>query len=141
MGNLPPYHLDINQPAFTQTDMDIFGPFTISQGRGRNATVKVWGVIFTCLSTRAVYLDIAASLSMNHCLNVIEQFLATYVNKTKCLYSDNGKNFVGTNKAIQQMYDHITKQKYKRHFANKRIAWHFNTPLMSPQGSAWERMI
>ena len=39
------------------------------------------------------------------------------------------------------MYDPITKQKYKRHLANKLIAWHFNTLLTTPQGSAWERMI
>ena len=51
MGNLPPGHLAVNQPALTRTGMDLYGPFTISQGRGRNATVKVWRMIFTCLST------------------------------------------------------------------------------------------
>ena len=95
---------------------------------------------FTCLSTRAVYLDIAASLSMNNCLNVFQRFLATYGDKIKCFYSDNGTNFAGTDKAILQMYDRINKQKYKRHFVNKSIVWHFNTPLACRQGGAWELM-
>ena len=121
MGNLPPGHLALNQPAFIHTGVDFFGSFTISQGRGRNTTVKMLGVIFTWLATRAVYLDIAASLSMAHCLNVIERFLAKYGDKTKCFYSDNDTNFAGADKAIRRMYNRITKQKCKRHFANKRI--------------------
>ena len=98
-------------------------------------------MIFTCLSTRAVYLDIAISLLMTYCLNVIKQFLATYGDKTKCFYSDNGTNFAGTDKAIRRIYNRIKKQKYKCHFANKCIEWHFNTPLTGPQVGAWERII
>ena len=72
MSNLPPGHLAVNQPSFTLLGVDIYGPFTISQGRCRNATTNVCGVILVCLSTRAVYLNVAASPSITHCLNVIE---------------------------------------------------------------------
>ena len=71
MGNLAHGSLAVNQPAFTNTEVDFYGPFTISQGCGHNAMIKVRSIIFTNLSTRAVYLDKAASLSMAHCLNVI----------------------------------------------------------------------
>ena len=115
MCDLPPGRLAVNQAAFTHMGVNFYSSFAISQGHSCNTTAKVWGVIFTCLSTRAVYLNVAASLSMAHCLNVIKIFLATYGDKTRCLYSDNGISFKGTDNAIRRMYTLIDKQKYQWH--------------------------
>ena len=84
MVNLPPGHLTVNQPAFTLMGMDFYSLSAISQGRDCNAIIKVWGLIFTCLSTRAVYSDVVASLSLTYCLNIIKRFLVTYGDKTRC---------------------------------------------------------
>jgi transposase InsO family protein len=40
--------------------MDLFGPLEI--GLTRNRTAKRWGVLFTCLVTRAVFVDLVLSL-------------------------------------------------------------------------------
>ena len=78
---------------------------------------------------------------MDACINVIERFMSQYADITIALYSDNGMNFRGTDNAIKRMFKKNTHQKFKRYYRPKKITWHFNTPLASTQGGAWERLI
>ena len=61
MGNLPQKRLEIFSPPFYQTSVDFFGPIEV--GYGRKRTIKRYGALFTCLTTRAVHLELATSLS------------------------------------------------------------------------------
>ena len=61
MSNLPKARLAINKPPFTITETDYFGPLTIKQGRqtrSADGIFKRYGSIFTCLSTRAVHVEL-----------------------------------------------------------------------------------
>ena len=97
MGNLPQERLEVYAPAFTNTAVDYFEPFTVSHGRGR--TVKRHGALFSCLITRAVHLDLAHSLSTEDLLLVFRRFIAAHCRPIKIL-SDNGNNFVGTEREL-----------------------------------------
>ena len=55
MGPLPRARLEAYHPPFTFTGVDLFGPLTVKWGR---RTAKRWGCLFTCLTTRAVYLEV-----------------------------------------------------------------------------------
>ena len=60
MGDLPSFRTDM-LPAFAVVGMDLLGPQEIKDDvikRGPKRTLKVWIVVFTCLSTRAVHTDI-----------------------------------------------------------------------------------
>ena len=103
------------EPAFTHTGIDYYGPFKVST-RTHGKTHKVWGVIFTCLTCRAVHLDIVDSLSMDACLNVIERFMSQYADVTIAFYSDNGTKFRGTDNAIKRIYNKNTHQKFQRYY-------------------------
>ena len=81
------------------------------------------------------------SLFIAACLNVIECFMSQYADVTIAFYSDNGTNFRGTDNAIKRMYNKNTHQQFQRYYRPKKITWHFNTPLASTQGGAWERLI
>ena len=62
MAEFPSVRLQIDTPAFSHVGIDYFGPLMIRQ---RQATMKRYGCIYTCMTTRAVCLDIAADLSNN----------------------------------------------------------------------------
>ena len=61
MAPLPKERLDSYNAPFTNTAVNYFGPMAV--GLNRNRTGKRYGALFTCLVTRAVYLDLAISLS------------------------------------------------------------------------------
>ncbi|XP_070066933.1 uncharacterized protein [Drosophila virilis] len=94
MGDLPIERLSPYTPPFTYTGVDYFGPYDIVVGRGRE---KRWGVLFTCLTVRAVHLDIATSLSTDSYLCVLKSFVA----RRGCprrMRSNNGTNFRGASR-------------------------------------------
>ncbi len=59
MADLPPAHLRLHKPPFYSTGMDCFGPFQIKIGR---RCEKIWGIIFKCLTTRCVHIDLLTSI-------------------------------------------------------------------------------
>ena len=97
MADLPIERLAVHTPAFHHTAVDYFGPLEVAYGRGRS--VKRYGALFTCLTTRAVYLDLAKSLSTEDFLLVLRRFLSFY-SKPESIHSDNGTNFVGAEKEL-----------------------------------------
>ena len=133
MGQHPVSRAATWEPAFSHTGIDYFGPFQTTTGT-RNKTTKRWGVIFTCLRSWAIHLDIVDSLSMDACINALEWFLAQYPDVTVTFYTNNGTNFQGTSNAKNRMYNKNIYQELQRYFRPRRISWHFNTPSVSSQG-------
>ena len=140
LGEHPRARAATFEPAFSHTGIDYFRPFHTTTGT-RNRTSKHWGVIFTCLTSRAIHLDIVDSLSMDACINALERFLSQYADATIAFYSDNGTNFQGTDNAMKRMHDKNLHHEFQRYFRPRRISWHFNTPSSTSQGGAWERLI
>ena len=60
MADLPALRLVPCTPPSNDTAYDYFGPYTVKIGR--NKTAKPYGVLFTCLNTRAVHLEMAVEL-------------------------------------------------------------------------------
>lgn len=91
MGQLPTDRLTPFVRPFTYTGIDYFGPFDVAIGRRRE---KRWVALFTCLTVRAVHLEIAADLSTDACILCIRNFVNIRGVPAR-IRSDNGTNFVG----------------------------------------------
>ena len=68
------------------------GPFHVKVGQNKKA--KNYGVIFTCLNTRAVHLELATNCSMMEILQVLRRFFAVRGQPAQIL-SNSGTQFVG----------------------------------------------
>lgn len=103
MAPLPEVRLTPFIRPFTNTGIDYFGPLFVKQDR---SLVKRWVALFTCLSVRAVHLEIVHSLSTKSCIMAIRRFVARR-GSPAAFYSDNGTNFVGANNILME---HIREQ-------------------------------
>jgi hypothetical protein len=89
--NLPNCRLQPYMYLFSKTEVDYFGPMEVTVCRSKE---KRYVVIFTCMSTRAIHLELAGSLSTDSCIMAIRRFISRR-NQPLELYSDNGTNFKG----------------------------------------------
>ncbi|KAK0155313.1 hypothetical protein N1851_002322 [Merluccius polli] len=134
MACLPEDRLLPDKPPFTNTGVDFFGPFNVKRGRG---TVKRYGVMFTCLTLRAVHIEVADSLDTDSCINAIRRFISRRGQVT-IMRSDNGTNFVSSERELREAIQ-LDNGKIERDLQPKGIKWIFNSPAASHQGGVWER--
>ena len=104
IGNLPCERLSIKEPPFSCTGVDYFGPLFVKIRKGTrlsSGTGKRFGVIFTCLTTRACYIDLAGDLSTDSFLLAFRRFTSRR-RKPRLIRSDNGTDFVGAEREIRE---------------------------------------
>ena len=110
MGSLPVHRLTPFMPAFAYTGVDYFGPVTVAMGgRGRRHE-KRWICLFTCLTTRAVHLEVSTGLSLEDFLLCFSRFKSLR-GKPVVVYSDNGTNFLAANKELKEAFKDL-RQRY-----------------------------
>lgn len=137
MANLPRDRVLPDEPPFTNTGVDYFGPFEVKRGR---TSVKRYGVIFTCLAVRAIHLEVASSLDTDSFISALRRFIARR-GQVKLLRSDNGTNFVGAEREIKRAIQEWNTSQIENALHQRGIQWLFNPPTGSHHGGVWERMI
>ena len=73
MTDLPKERLEERFFPFANTGVDYFGPFEV---RFTRESLKRWCCLFTCLTTRAVHVEIVPSLEGDVCLAAITRHIA-----------------------------------------------------------------
>jgi transposase InsO family protein len=137
MGDLPLVRLTTTRRAFVNCGIDYFGPMQITIGRRRE---KRWGVLFTCLATRAVHLELAASLSSDSAILALRRLIARR-GQPATILSDCGTNFVGANKELRAALRGLNARRLQGEALTKGIDWRFNPPAAPHMGGVWERLV
>ncbi|KAK5928662.1 hypothetical protein CgunFtcFv8_013710 [Champsocephalus gunnari] len=137
MADLPRDRVSPDEPPFTRVGVDYFGPFEVKRGR---STVKKYGVLFTCLTVRAIHIEVASSLDTDSFVNALRRFIARRGQVLE-LRSDNGTNFVGAERELREAIERLNIAKINNTLLQKGIKWTFNPPTGSHHGGVWERLI
>lgn len=123
MADLPPARLHLFKPAFYSTGIDCFGPYLEKIGR-RNE--KRWGILFKCMTTRAVYIDLLPRLDTDSFLTALRRFIARRGKPFEVL-SDQGTNFKGGEKELQQTFIALVPE-LQEQLVSQQLIFRFNPP-------------
>lgn len=98
MADLPSFRTEPGLPAFAHTGVDSLGPIEVKMLRTR---VKRYGCLLTCLTTRAVDIQMAYQLDTDSVILCLARLESRY--GTPPTYrSDNGTYFVGANNEFKK---------------------------------------
>ena len=139
MSDLPEERITETAP-FHYTGMDVFGPFYIKEGR---KTLKRYGLLFTCLASRAVHLETLNSMEADSFISALRRFINRR-GKVRELRSDRGTNFVGARNELADALQELDRDRVQDFLRTKDCDWicfNFNVPASSHMGGVWERLI
>ena len=141
MSDLPTDRLTPS-PPFTYVGVDVFGPWSVltRRTRGGSANSKRWAVMFTCLTSRAVHIEVIEDMSSSAFINALRRFISIR-GKVLEFRSDRGTNFVGAASLLNMNVVNVEDDPLKQFLYDKGTNWIFNAPHSSHMGGVWERMI
>jgi hypothetical protein len=103
-------------------------------------TVKAYVALFVCLATKAIHLELVGDHTAESFKNCLKRMMARR-GIVANLYSDNGTNFVGTDRELKETYFLLQQDKVdsiKCFLADRNINWHFIPPHSPHMGGIWE---
>ncbi|XP_061192812.1 uncharacterized protein LOC133201024 [Saccostrea echinata] len=129
-------------PHFFSVGLDVFGPWpvVIRETCGGSAHSKRCAVFFTCLTTRAVHIEVIEDMSCSCFINALRRFIALR-GPVKLFRSDRGTNFIGAVEDLDGNAINVEENMMKTYLKENRATWLFNAPHASHIGGVWERVI
>lgn len=131
MADLSKERTTSDLPPFTNVGVNYFGPIEVKQ---RRSYAKRYGVIFTCMASRAVHLEVAHSLDTDSCISAIRRVMCRR-GPVSHFCSDNGTNFTGVEKELKRANAELNNGTIEK------ALLHDDPPTASHHGGAWESMI
>ncbi|XP_039311334.1 uncharacterized protein LOC113006065 [Solenopsis invicta] len=138
MGDLPDVRINPSRP-FQHTGVDYAGPFHVLPivGRGQR-THKAYVVVFVCLATRAIHLELANDYTSDGFLAAFRRFTSRR-GLPVSLFSDNGTNFQGSEKELRNAFRALSRDPdLVAYLASDGITWRFIPPSAPHFGGMWE---
>lgn len=140
MGQLPPARVTPAR-AFLHSGVDFAGPINlrISKGRG-NRSYKGYICLFVCMVSKAIHLEAVSDLTAQGFIAGFKRFVARRGHVSE-IWSDNGTNFVGASKELQDMVNVEQSSvaiEIREWLSNNNVTWHFIPPHGPTFGGLWE---
>ncbi|XP_068236976.1 uncharacterized protein [Palaemon carinicauda] len=126
-------------PAFYHTAVDIFGHFQIKDNVKKRTTGKAYGVIFNCIVTRAVYIDVVDGYDTYSFLKCFRRFTAVH-GYPHTVHSDLGSQLVSASKELKSD-NNWNIHEITEFGAKEGLKWKFNRSADAAwqNGRKWQR--
>ena len=125
-------------PPFTYIGVDCFGPYFTSRYRGGSS--KRYGLIITCLTSRAVHIEMLKSLEAEAFLNAFRRFIARR-GSPRAVFSDHGTNFSKSRSELQRAFSQHVESTLKAYSVTRSIEWTMICARSPHTGGSWERLV
>lgn len=133
MGDLPSYRLEAGVKPFSYVGVDAAGPVYLKQRKGESGQRKSYVFLFTCLTSRAVHLELAVDQTAETLIQCFRRLIARRGMIAEVL-SDNHKTNIRAEKEIQVLLE-------KAKDSNSDLKWRYTPEYGSWYGSCYERLI
>ena len=132
---LPTERVNVSRP-FEHCGIDYFGPYRL-----KSFEEKCYGLIFSCMTTRAIHLEMTSSLSADKTMLAMRRFIS----RRGCpgsVLSDNAKQFQLVKSTVEQQWQVLAYDEKLSDFVTSRgIKWVHTTERAPWRGSIYERLI
>jgi len=120
---------------FQAVGMDYTGAFSVTDTLGR--VIKVYLLLFTCMTTRTVHLEVVPDMTTSEFLLAFIRFCSRF-GTPQLVYSDNAPVFKQGGALLAKV---LATSEVADHLNTHNIIFR-NIPIYSPhQGGAWERLV
>ena len=133
--DLPEFRVS-EEPPFTNVGLDFAGPLLVRRDTVEDI-YKVYILLFTCASTRALHLELTQTLNVQSFLLAFRRF-ASRRGLPARLISDNAKTFKSSCKEIRRI---TRSEEVWRYLTDNRIQWEFIAEKAPWWGGFWERLV
>ena len=138
MADLPQSCLAPLTPPFHHTSCDYFSPYRVRISR--NKIAKHYALVFTCLNTRAVHLELAAGCTTMEFMQVLRRFYALR-GVPALMISDNGSQLVSAERELREMIEGFYRETLQEFSAERGMKWQFTTPPAPHQNGCAESLV
>ena len=135
------------QPSaiFLNVGIDYAGPITLRFGGPRSkATQKAYLVVFVCMATTAVHIEIVTSLSTKAFFDAFGRFTSRR-GLPSIVYSDNATKFQGAQRELSQLTQLLADPEFHGQVQDATsasgVTWKFIPPRAPNFGGLWETTI
>ena len=139
MGKLPAERLN-PAPAWSYVSIDLFGPYSIRGEANKRTRSRGYGVIFNCLLTRAVHLDVVCDYSTNSFLMALRRFISLRGCPVK-MFSDRGTQLRAADKELKEAAAGLDESVLTEFSCNNAFEWEFCSPDAPWQNGCSEGLI
>ncbi|XP_049877550.1 uncharacterized protein LOC126374847 [Pectinophora gossypiella] len=145
MADLPGSRVNPSRP-FMHTGVDFTGHILLKANKGRGIkTTKGYVAVFVCMVTKAVHLELVSDLTTSAFIAALRRMSARR-GTPRHIYCDNGRNFVGTSRVLQQEYQELMQtfsdnDELQKVLTEMEIKFHFNAPSWPSAGGLWEAAV
>ena len=135
MGKLPPERGQFL--PFYHTACDYFGPLYYRDGNPRNKEpAKCYGLLFICLSTRGIHLEVTRSQSLEEFYGAWTRFISRR-GRPRLVWSDNSKTFNAATKLLT--HQKFRKENYRLAQELQEVPWReLRKRLTERHGIQWK---
>ena len=136
---LPPVCIDTSIRPFEKVSVDFAGPFRTINGRGKPHH-KRYMCLFTCMTTRAVHIEMATSLETDSFLHAYFR-MANRRGYPSVVYSDNGMSFTGAVNELKHLVEDLDQDRITGSTSVGGRSLFFNPPAPGHFGGVHESLV